>query len=44
MAVVFSDGLFPEWGRLNKAGTVSQFGGLAVPVCLLVRVQTAWSG
>jgi len=44
MVVVFSDGLFPEWGRLNSAGAVFPFGGLAVPVCLLVRVQTAWIG
>jgi len=44
MVVVFSDGLFPEWGHLNSAGAVFPFGGLAVSVCLLGRFPTVGNG
>lgn len=40
MVVVFSDGLFPEWGRLNSAGAVFPFGC----VRLFGRVQTVGNG
>ena len=43
MVVVFSDGLFPEWGRLKSAGAVFPFGGLAIWPFGRVRLF-AWAG